>query len=43
MNIAKFQFMTPMEQHEHLRTNIKNIPEEIIKEYESEKQNVIDG
>ena len=34
IDIANFYFMTPMEQHEHLRTNIKTIPEEIIKEYE---------
>ena len=36
-DIAKFYIMTPMEQHECMRTNIKNIPEEIIKEYELEK------
>ena len=37
IDTINFYFMTPMEQYEHLRTNIKNFAEEIMKEHELEK------
>ena len=43
IDTINFYFMTPMEQYEHLRTNIKNFAEEIMKEHELEKWNAIGG
>ena len=37
IDISNFCLMTPMEQCEHLRMNMKTITEEIIKECELEK------
>ena len=37
IEISNFYRMKPMEQCEHLRMNMKNIPEKIIKECELEK------
>ena len=43
IDMSNFYAMTPVEQHECLRTNMKNISEETTKEHELEKFNKMDG
>ena len=43
IDMSNFCLMNPMEQHECLRINMKTTPEEIIKEYELEKNKTTDG